>query len=130
MQLKGHSKNVCALDCGSSTNGQQALLSGSWDQYVRPCFPLMKDADRPTIRSAVVWQDLKPTLRLESHLQAVWDVKCVPGDRYLTASADKLIRLYSATGSLLRTYAGHSDCVRSLALTLDGTGFWSAGNDA
>jgi WD40 repeat protein len=31
-QLKGHSKNVCALDCGPNTAGEQVLLSGSWDQ--------------------------------------------------------------------------------------------------
>jgi WD40 repeat protein len=78
----------------------------------------------------VIWRDLNAVLRLDSHLQAVWDVKYVSGDKYLTASADKLIRLHSADGSLLQTYAGHSDCVRSLALTLDHSGFWSAGNDA
>jgi phospholipase A-2-activating protein len=81
-------------------------------------------------RSAIVWKASTPVVRLTSHLQAVWDVKYVAGDKYLTASADKLIRLYSSDGALLHTYAGHTDCVRSLALTLDGRGFWSAGNDA
>ena len=31
-QLKGHSKNVCALDCRLNTAGEPVLLSGSWDQ--------------------------------------------------------------------------------------------------
>jgi phospholipase A-2-activating protein len=80
-------------------------------------------------RSAIVWKGLEPAFRITTHSQAVWDVKCVGTDRYLTASADKVIQLHSDDGKLLQTYTGHTDCVRSLALTVDGMGFWSAGND-
>ncbi|KAI5451503.1 hypothetical protein NCC49_001806 [Naganishia albida] len=105
--LIGHKHNVCALD--SSDSG--LIVSGSWD------------------KTAIVWRDLKPLLHLKDHEQAVWAVKCVGEDRFLTASADKLIRLFDMQGKVIQTYRGHTDCVRALSLTVDGRGFFSAAND-
>ncbi|GHJ87959.1 hypothetical protein NliqN6_4361 [Naganishia liquefaciens] len=105
--LISHKHNVCTLD----SNDSGLLISGSWD------------------KTAIVWRDFKPLLHLTGHEQAVWAVKCVGEDRFLTASADKLIRLFDSQGKLIQTYRGHSDCVRALSLTHDGRGFFSAAND-
>lgn len=99
-------------------------------------------------RTAIVWRNFKPVLHLKDHEQAVWAVKCVGEDRFLTgmllslasleleysskpltASADKLIRLFNMQGKVVQTFRGHTDCVRALSLTTDGRGFFSAAND-
>ncbi|KAJ9098047.1 hypothetical protein QFC19_006482 [Naganishia cerealis] len=105
--LIGHKHNVCALD----SNDAGLIVSGSWD------------------KTAIVWRNFKPLLHLKDHEQAVWAVKCIGDDRFLTASADKLIRLFDMHGKVLNTYRGHTDCVRALSLTSDGQGFFSAAND-
>ncbi|KAJ9116223.1 hypothetical protein QFC24_006814 [Naganishia onofrii] len=105
--LIGHKHNVCALD----SNDAGLIVSGSWD------------------KTAIVWRNFKPILHLKNHEQAVWAVKCIGDDRFLTASADKLIRLFDMNGKVLQTYQGHTDCVRALSLTSDGKGFFSAAND-
>ncbi|KAJ9121468.1 hypothetical protein QFC22_002084 [Naganishia vaughanmartiniae] len=105
--LIGHKHNVCALD----SNDAGLIVSGSWD------------------KTAIVWRNFKPVVHLRNHEQAVWAVKCIGDDRFLTASADKLIRLFDMNGKVLQTYQGHTDCVRALSLTSDGKGFYSAAND-
>lgn len=109
--LVGHTSNVCTLEGDDSG----LLVSGSWD------------------KTAIVWRDGK-VLHTIQHEQAVWAV-AIAGDQVLTGSADKTIKLSDAkTGKLLRTFTGHTDCVRAICLgeQQDGGGFefWSAGNDA
>ncbi len=96
-----------------------------------------------------MWKDQKKVIQLARHEQAVWAVKCIGGDRFVTGeswylrsqavpltprtsagSADKSIKLFDVYGNVLQTYFGHTDCVRSITLRTDGVeGFWSAGND-
>ncbi|KAL7422039.1 hypothetical protein Q5752_003812 [Cryptotrichosporon argae] len=106
-----HRQNLCCID----TSPGGLIATGSWDKMV------------------VVWRDFKKAFTIEGHQQAVWAVKFVGEDKLLTASADKTITLHSlsATGAKpIRSYTGHSDCVRGLAVRPDGSGFWSCGNDA
>lgn len=61
----------------------------------------------------------------------VWAVAIVPGGaelQILTGSADHEIRLWER-GKTRRTFRGHTDCVRDLAV-VDGNRFLSCSNDA
>lgn len=105
-QLIGHEGNVCSL---SYTDGE--IISGSWD-----C-------------SAIVWdlETLSAKHRLEGHEASVWDAKILGDGRYLTASADRSIRLWSGEHEVLR-FSGHTDVVRKLLILPNDT-FASASND-
>jgi hypothetical protein len=35
-------------------------------------------------RTAIIWRDMKQVVRLQKHQQAVWAVRCVGTDRFLT----------------------------------------------
>lgn len=109
--LRGHASNVCALDGDESG----LMVSGSWD------------------KTAIIWRDGKVTHTIQ-HKEAVWAV-AIAGDKVLTGSADKTIQLSDvATGKVLRTFTGHTDCVRAICVGQQQDGdafeFWSAGNDA
>lgn len=103
--LIGHESNVCALDC----DGKE-VISGSWDT------------------TAKVWENNLLKYTLEGHSASVWDVKILGNGRYLTCSADKTVKLWSKDKEI-RTFVGHLDVVRSLALLPDGVGFISTSND-
>ena len=67
-------------------------------------------------------------MNFNDHEAAVWSVKMLPEKGLmLTGSADKTIKLWKA-GKCERTYTGHKDCVRSLAV-LSSEEFLSASND-
>lgn len=114
--LIGHEDNVCALDVRSGPQGY--IVSGSWD------------------RTARVWRNWECVAVLGDHSQAVWSVLALDDDHVLTASADKLVRLYSIskaakegkTSKPIATFEGHSDAVRGL-VRLDDRTFASCGND-
>lgn len=105
-QLIGHEGNICALH----SIGDE-LISGSWD-----C-------------SAKVWdlQTMALKYDLRGHGYAVWDVKILGNNRYLTCSADKSIKLWQGDREI-QQYLGHSDVVRKL-LVLSSTRFASCSND-
>ncbi|XP_063151072.1 phospholipase A-2-activating protein isoform X2 [Candoia aspera] len=68
-------------------------------------------------------------MTLQGHTAAVWAVKILPEQGLmLTGSADKTIKLWKA-GRCERTFTGHEDCVRGLAI-LSETEFLSCANDA
>lgn len=68
-------------------------------------------------------------MTLQGHTAAVWAVKILPEQGLmLTGSADKTIKLWKA-GRCERTFSGHEDCVRGLAI-LSETEFLSCANDA
>ncbi|UZJ52884.1 hypothetical protein CBS101457_002204 [Exobasidium rhododendri] len=114
--LLGHDDNVCALDVFDGPNGY--IVSGSWDKTAR------------------IWKDWECCAVLAGHTQAVWAVLALTDDLVLTASADKMIRLYSIKEASLRgkksapiaIFAGHNDAVRGLARISD-TQFASCSND-
>ncbi|TKY85398.1 hypothetical protein EX895_005560 [Sporisorium graminicola] len=108
--LIGHTENVCALDAGP--HGQY-LVSGSWD------------------KTAKVWRNWECIATLKGHEQSVWAVLAVDQDRVLTASADKMIRLWSISNPAkpLAVFGGHTDAVRGLTLLEGGESFASCGND-
>lgn len=105
-QLVGHSGNVCSL-----YYKEGVLISGSWDS------------------TAKVWDlaSLLTTHTLEGHQLSVWDVKIIDGNTFLTASADRTIRLWKGDKEIQR-FVGHTDVVRKLLL-LPGNKFASASND-
>ncbi|CAK9436055.1 uncharacterized protein LODBEIA_P06130 [Lodderomyces beijingensis] len=107
-QLIGHGGNVCAL---SFAHGQ--LISSSWDSH------------------AIVWnlEDMSTKYVLKGHESSVWDAKIVAPDQYLTAGADKTIRLWNFDHEVLK-FVGHTDVVRKLAvLPHDKKEFVSCSND-
>ena len=108
--LEGHEDVVSCVRAGASGD---LLSSASWDKTAR------------------VWRDGACVLTLKGHDKAVWSV--LPLDdaegRVLTASADRTIKLWDGqTGAVSKTYEGHQDVVRDLALVA-GVGFLSGSND-
>ncbi|AEY97436.1 FAER448Wp [Eremothecium gossypii FDAG1] len=103
--LAGHSGNVCALE---ARDGQ--LVSSSWDQTAR------------------VWREGTEERALSGHNATVWHALALGCDRFLTASADKTIKLWDGARDLA-TYNVHTDVVRHLALAPDGHHFASCSND-
>ncbi|EKM82501.1 hypothetical protein AGABI1DRAFT_34287 [Agaricus bisporus var. burnettii JB137-S8] len=99
--LLGHTENICTLDV---TQGG-SIISGSWD------------------KTAKVWINFQLKYDLKGHEQAVWAVKAVDEERFLTgksidaassASADKTIKLW-LMHKVTQTFTGHRDVVRGLA---------------
>ncbi|KAF4627286.1 hypothetical protein G7Y89_g10868 [Cudoniella acicularis] len=112
--LLGHGGNVCALDVDPAG---QYIVSGSWDSEAR-IWPIGK------------WECAAV---LRGHEAAVWAVLAFDSETVITASADKLIRVFSTGGKLLRTIRGSQDVVRALCRIPkghpSGADFASAGND-
>ncbi|KAJ3380533.1 hypothetical protein HDU84_005751 [Entophlyctis sp. JEL0112] len=106
--LVGHTDNVCALALDPLSG---AIISGSWDKTAR------------------IWINWECALTLTGHSQAVWAVMSAGELGYLTASADKLIKVWGKDGKCIRTLSGHTDAVRALA-PLQDVGFLSAANDS
>ena len=110
-------------------------------------FPLLRSSLTLLQRTAKVWINFQLVHDLVGHAQPVWAVVAMGGDEYLTGalllviarrvfpldhpfalgSADKTIKLWRQH-KCLRTYHGHKDAVRSLALLTD-IGFASGSND-
>ncbi|GAA99938.1 hypothetical protein E5Q_06641 [Mixia osmundae IAM 14324] len=99
--LIGHSNNVCCLDVGSDGR----IISGSWDS------------------TAKIWINFELHCTLSGHEQAVWAVLAISAsenkgtEAVLTASADKMIRLFTGSkpSSASVTFKGHTQPVRALA---------------
>ncbi|GAV55465.1 hypothetical protein ZYGR_0AV00960 [Zygosaccharomyces rouxii] len=105
--LIGHESNVCCL----STDGAN-VLSGSWD------------------KTAKVWEDGVVKWDLQGHSASVWDVKPIPTmpGHYLTASADKTIKLWKGS-QCIKTFTGiHDDVVRHIEV-INSEEFVSCSND-
>ncbi|AJS34782.1 Doa1p [Saccharomyces cerevisiae YJM554] len=105
--LIGHQGNVCSL---SSQDG--VVISGSWD------------------KTAKVWKEGSLVYNLQAHNASVWDAKVVSfsENKFLTASADKTIKLWQ-NDKVIKTFSGiHNDVVRHLAVVDDGH-FISCSND-
>lgn len=109
--LVGHEDNVCAL---SSSNG--LIISGSWDKYMLYNF-----------RTAKVWKDGVCIYTLRGHQAAIWGVICPAPNTFITASADKTIKIWNGPkeGKIL---TGHGDVVRALVAIPHG--FASCSNDS
>jgi phospholipase A-2-activating protein len=111
--LLGHSHNVCALDVDPAG---KYIVSGSWDSEAR-VWPVGK------------WE-CESVLR--PHEGSVWGVLAYDSETVITASADKLIRVFHISGKLIRTIRGNQDVVRALCRVHNhptGADFASAGND-
>ncbi|EHN01568.1 Doa1p [Saccharomyces cerevisiae x Saccharomyces kudriavzevii VIN7] len=105
--LIGHQGNVCSLYCQDGV-----VVSGSWD------------------KTAKVWKDGSLVYDLQAHTASVWDAKVVSlaENKFLTASADKTIKLWQYN-KVIKTFDGiHNDVVRHLAL-VDSDHFISCSND-
>lgn len=84
-------------------------MSGSWDQ------------------EAHIWRANVSEKKLKGHSGSVWAV-CSLGQVFLTGSADKLIKRWDKEGKDIKTYEGHTDCVRGLVI-LNSENFLSCSND-
>ncbi|ULU03692.1 hypothetical protein L3Y34_016880 [Caenorhabditis briggsae] len=109
-----HTQNVCCLHINQKATH---MLSGSWDANVM-IFPIA-ELNKPsfTVHKCV------------GHSLSVWALASFPEnpDTYLTASADKTIRMWHNTNTI-NVFKGHTDVVRALAV-LSNAHFLSAGND-
>uniref|UniRef100_A0A5S6QBG2 Phospholipase A-2-activating protein n=1 Tax=Trichuris muris TaxID=70415 RepID=A0A5S6QBG2_TRIMR len=108
--LEGHDGRVCCLvvDVGSGY-----LASGSWDCTAR------------------VWDTNDESQQFIGHSGTVWTVAFLPlqgGAKLLTGSSDKSIILWEDGNTPLRSYHGHTDCVRGLYV-LSELNFLSCAND-
>lgn len=109
--LEGHENAVCSVTPGQDSG---LLLSSSWDS------------------TAKVWNvnaPLTTPLTLKSHQAAVWSAIELGNSTYATASADKTVKLWMKSGTLISTLTGHTDCVRDLTVASPDT-FLSCSNDA
>lgn len=101
--LIGHESNVCSLDY---KNNQ--IISGSWDS------------------TAKVWENYNLKYNLIGHNAAVWDVKILDDENYLTSSADRTIKLWSKNKEI-KNIIGHTDVIRGLEVLENS--FASTSND-
>ncbi|AET39080.1 Doa1p Ecym_3619 [Eremothecium cymbalariae DBVPG len=105
--LQGHRSNVCGLD---SKDGW--VITSSWDS------------------TAKVWYEGELKFILAGHTAAVWHAIILPGNnRFLTASADKTIKLWEGSVNLETFTNIHSDVVRYLIASPNGDKFLSCSND-
>ncbi|CAI2327550.1 unnamed protein product [Caenorhabditis sp. 36 PRJEB53466] len=109
-----HAQNVCCLHVNEKATH---MLSGSWDTNVI-IWPI-SDLNKPEFTA----------LRCTGHTLSVWALASFPEvpDQYLSASADKAIRLWHRDATIAM-FTGHTDVVRALAV-LSSQQFLSAGND-
>lgn len=98
--LLGHSANVCSLH---SSPDSTRIISSSWDSTARIW--------TRTDSSAATWEC---THVLAGHKAAMWDAIWMDDKHVVTASADKLIKLWTADGVEKLLYKGHTEAVRAL----------------
>ncbi|KAL3101897.1 hypothetical protein niasHS_003306 [Heterodera schachtii] len=118
--LQGHKSNVCTLLYDENTG---FLMSGSWD-HMALVWPV---ADLLVEDGSEVGIGL-----LSGHTCSVWAVSVVPAKpvpNFLTASADKTIKLWGANYEQIGTFKGHDDVVRAL-IVLSDKHFLSTSNDS
>uniref|UniRef100_A0A8D0H133 Phospholipase A2 activating protein n=1 Tax=Sphenodon punctatus TaxID=8508 RepID=A0A8D0H133_SPHPU len=131
--MSGHSNFVsCVCTIPSSDTYPRGLIAtGGNDNNIciftldnpAPLYTLTGHKDTGKYRS---WSGYSSS---QGHTAAVWAVKILPEQGLmLTGSADKTIKLWKA-GRCERTFTGHEDCVRGLAI-LSETEFLSCANDA
>ncbi|OAL51584.1 phospholipase A-2-activating protein [Pyrenochaeta sp. DS3sAY3a] len=112
--LIGHGNNVCALDV--SQDGKY-IVSGSWDTEAR-------------LWEVGKWGD---STVLQGHTASVWAVLAYDSKTIITGCADKQIRIFQSSGSLVRSIQA-PEVVRALCRLPpnhpSGAHFASAGNDA
>lgn len=110
-RFMAHENTVCNLRAGQETG---TFLSSSWDL------------------SAKLWdlQSLaKPRVTFVGHTAAVWCVADLANGAVVTGSADKMVFVWRANGSVLHKLKGHTDCVRGIA-AIGGEEFLTCANDA
>lgn len=117
--LIGHEGNVCKLVDVSRTSksGSWLFASASWDGTAR----IWSEELSPL--SCLV---LKPSGKI---LGPCWSVACLAADTFVTAHADKSIRMWRGEQEIKVISNAHEDVVRDIVPLRDGTEFLSVGND-
>ncbi|KKK15067.1 polyubiquitin binding protein [Aspergillus ochraceoroseus] len=112
--LLGHAHTICALDVCPEGGW---VVSGSWDSTARLWRIGKWECD-------VVFED---------HQGSVWAVLAYDKDTIITGCADNIIRIFNASGALLRSIKDSRDVVRALCKLPPshptGAHFASASND-
>jgi WD40 repeat protein len=124
--LKGHSKNVMALAAyyghmtGAGGGSAPRLLSGSHDKSVR-CWelPTAKATGAAASAAKSLWTEAK------AHSGAVTAIHTLPDGRFVTASDDTSLQLWTALSSgggfrAVHRFVGHTKPVRCLTALPDG----------
>ncbi|EDO18012.1 hypothetical protein Kpol_1054p60 [Vanderwaltozyma polyspora DSM 70294] len=112
LTLVGHGGNVCSLRLQQGT-----LISGSWDKTSR------------------VWSQGVERYVLKGHTASVWDACPVPHfdgtlqDVFITASADKTVRLWKKDQQVQCFTGIHEDVIRKVSVLDNGRKFVTASND-
>lgn len=93
--LLGHTANICALDVDPAG---KFIVSGAWDSEAR-LWPV------GNWESKVVFK---------GHEHAVWGVLAYNSDTIITVAADQKIRIFRASGKLVKEFQGGSTPIRAL----------------
>lgn len=105
--LAGHVSNICGIEARKGW-----IISSSWDKTAR------------------VWYGGELKYELRGHSGSVLHALVLAGEkRFLTASADKSIKLWEGSNVLKSFENIHSDVVRCLAVSPDNSKFLSCSND-
>lgn len=112
--IQEHYDNVCHLSLSSQDrtpkDAPRLLISASWDATAR-VYALFPDAK--------IGHKWKPLHFLKGHERSVLEAQIVSAEpdneRYLTVSADLTIRYWHAE-KVIKTFTGHTDVIRSIAL--------------
>lgn len=101
-----HKNNICALACC-----KDRILTGSWDHSAILLIPTSEQTD-------VCIDGQFYTKKEFPHPQTVWKVLFLDVDTFMTACADKAIRIFK-DGSLKMTIQAHSNVVRGICVVND-----------
>ena len=106
--LKGHSDGVCAV----AVMDDGRIVSGSDDRTVK------------------VWNDGACEITLQGHSDWVWCVACW-GSKVISGSEDNTVKVWDLAkgGENTHTFKGHTNGVRSVAVTEDGSRVISGSGD-
>lgn len=119
---EGHSNTVCDIQLGDEGN---QFISSSWDctsivwkveQTMDAAFSnhhqQNNNNNKKNDSECLV---MTPLITLRGHQSAVWSAVMLSGHSYLTASADKTIKVWNDRGECLQTICAHRDVVRYLS---------------
>lgn len=105
--LIGHQSNICCLQMRD-----QQIISGSWDT------------------TAKVWSGHQLQWDLKNHEASVWDAKFINGNKFITVSADRSVKIWE-NDKLINSFNNiHQDVIRSVVvLNEEGSRFATCSND-
>jgi peptide/nickel transport system permease protein len=116
-------------DDGSLRSALEGHDVGVWALALSPDEQTLASAD--VEGNILLWRDGREVGRVEGDKKPVRDLVFIGDGSALLAASDNgfIRRIDTQTTEVMREYAGHTSGVYALALTTDGTHFWSGGYD-